>query len=573
MEYLAKSTVLIAIFYIFYKMFLEKETFFNSIRTYFLVGILISLALPYLVITRYVDVVVQQVPVEMDFVQSTPENLVAGPNWSEILMGIYLLGVLFFAARFVIQLGSLAVFVLSHEKVRKDKYILIETRKKIAPFSFFNVIVYNGDAFNRNELDQILAHEIVHADQFHSLDIILVQCLTVFNWFNPFVWFYHKEIQKNLEFVADDLAQAQVIERKKYQYLLLKTISPKYKMALTSNFYNSLIKKRINMLHKNRSNKSNQVKFALIVPILMAFVFIFNTEVIAQGKAPQKKVDIERHIQDLIITKDDTDADLTKIKNDFLEEGVTIKFKGIDRNPNGEIIAIKIDVSTSKSKANYSTRTSSPIKPIQITYDSNGESISIGNFTEDTATNITFTSDGKHEKHGTKTYFVSKSGDGDIEKHIVKIGGSGGDVWVSDTGDSTKIHQIKVIHTDGRHSENVWVSKSGDSTNVKVIEIHGGHGEDSNEVSKNVWVSKDGDEVEEIIIKKRYKDGDENMIFISEDGEQPLMIVDGKEVPNKNMKDLDHKNIETMEVLKGSKAIEKYGEKAKDGVIIIKTKK
>ena len=127
--------------------------------------------------------------------------------------------------------------------------------------------------------------------------------------------------------------------------------------------------------------------------------------------------------------------------------------------------------------------------------------------------------------------------------------------------------------TDDEHSENVWVSKSGDSTNVKLIEIHEGHDENSDDVTKNVWISKDGEEVEEIIIRKKYKDGGENMMFIDGDGKDLLMIIDGKEVSNQNFRDIDHKNVETMEVLKGSKAIEKYGEKAKDGVIIIKTKK
>ena len=131
MEYLAKSTVLITIFYIFYKVMLEKETFFSSIRTYFLIGIITSLALPYLVITQYVEVGVRQVPVNMDFVQSTASNSVAGLNWSQILMGIYLLGVLFFATRFLINLGSLVVFLFTHEKIRKDKYICTTCDKEI----------------------------------------------------------------------------------------------------------------------------------------------------------------------------------------------------------------------------------------------------------------------------------------------------------------------------------------------------------------------------------------------------------------------------------------------------------
>jgi len=189
----------------------------------------------------------------------------------------YLLGVIILSLRFLLQLGSLIWLIITHTKIKEGKYYLIKTGKEMAPFSFFNFIVYNPKKFSSTELDQILIHEKIHVDQWHSLDIILSQLIAIFYWFNPFIWLYNKELQKNLEFIADDFSQYFMQEKKSYQYLLLKTITPNLQMALTNNFYNSLIKKRINMLHKNRikQNKCN-FKFAFIIPVLIAFVFTFN---------------------------------------------------------------------------------------------------------------------------------------------------------------------------------------------------------------------------------------------------------------------------------------------------------
>lgn len=125
MEYLVKSTVLLTMFYIFYKVLLQNETFFSSIRTYFIIGILTSLALPYLVITRYVEVETQQLPVGMELIQSSVETGSTGVNWTQLLMVIYFVGVAVFTVRFLIQLGSLLVFLFTHERVKKCKYYLI----------------------------------------------------------------------------------------------------------------------------------------------------------------------------------------------------------------------------------------------------------------------------------------------------------------------------------------------------------------------------------------------------------------------------------------------------------------
>src|SRR5690606_37026592 len=121
----------------------------------------------------------------------------------------------------------------------------------------------------------IITHEKTHANQYHSIDILLTQLSCIVLWFNPFIWFYNKDLKQNLEFIADKTTLKQNHCKKSYQYTLLKTSIPSHQMALSNNFYNSLIKKRIVMLHKSKSKKINQLKYALVIPVVALFLMGF----------------------------------------------------------------------------------------------------------------------------------------------------------------------------------------------------------------------------------------------------------------------------------------------------------
>ena len=328
MEYLLKASGIIAIFYGFYKIVLQRETFFQSNRWFLLIGIIIALTLPYIIIPIYAENTPQSLQgfTVLNSASSViEENTI---NWLDILSYIYVLGVALLSGKLILNLISLGNLIMKHPIEKTDNYSLIPTNKDIAPFSFFNFIVFNPNLFDEKELDQIIIHEKVHAFQFHSIDILLTQLASILFWFNPFIWLYKKELTQNLEFIADDRAQKESICKKNYQLLLLRTSMPKNQMALTNNFYNSLIKKRIIMLHKNRSKNTSQWKFALIFPLIIAFIFTFNTKVVSQNyKVKENKIhEVNEDIQIVLITKDSDNKSLDRIKKDFSKEGVKVKF-------------------------------------------------------------------------------------------------------------------------------------------------------------------------------------------------------------------------------------------------------
>ena len=561
MDYFIKASAILAIFYIVYKLLLERETFFQSNRIFLIVGIISSLCIPLIVVPIYTEQQITTLPFIIDNVNATaPTATEESFDWMQLIQTIYLTGVLLISIKLLISLSSLLRFIIIGNSKNIEGFKIIETDAAISPFSFFQYIVYNPTLFKQEELTQILTHEKVHAYQWHSFDVLLSQVMTITFWFNPFSWFYKKDLQQNLEFIADSVSQEQLTCKKSYQKLLLKSSTNTNQLALANNFYNSLIKKRIIMLHKNKSQNKNQWKFALVLPLLTAFILTFQTKVVAQKPSVKeiKVKEVHENIEAFLITKETKDFD--KLTTLFSEKEITAKFKNIKRNSDDEITGIKIDLSSKHSSANFSTSSDEPINTIKISFEKGGKNLSIGNTTEHSHL---------HEKG--ENVFVIRTNDGDHEKHIIKE--------IKTDGENPQVIEIE-------KGKNVWVTKDGDKT-IEIITDEGDHKVVEVKSDKNVWVTRDGDKEKHEVIEIKTEGETGGAIFIREDtdGEsdvqiklsdsdkKPLIIVDGKEMPYKTMEDLDPNKIESMNVLKGESAEKKYGDKAKNGVIEITTKK
>ena len=112
--------------------------------------------------------------------------------------------------------------------------------------------------------NQVLQHEKIHIQQRHSIDILLAELVLIFQWFNPFAWLYRKEIENNLEFLTDDqLLQKEHVEKSRYQMSLLKVSAPHFPLSLTTNYNQSLLKKRITMMNAKRSKHTHYLEIFL----------------------------------------------------------------------------------------------------------------------------------------------------------------------------------------------------------------------------------------------------------------------------------------------------------------------
>ena len=297
--HLLKSSSILLLFLLSYYLFLRKETFFNGNRVFLLSGLLIALLLPFITITK---TIIAEPPstqiassIESSFyvVDETiaSEAVYSSFNWQLFIFVIYLLGVIYFAVKLILQLQGIKRIKKQSTIVEDNTVYHVKTKKQISPFSFFKHIFYFPKQFKDTELNIIIAHEKVHAQELHSLDILLTEFLFIILWFNPIIWLYKIIIKQNLEFLADAKSCNLNQDKKFYQYLMLRQAVGHHQISIANPFYNSIIKKRIVMLNQKQSKSVNRLKLLFVLPFLGLFLFGFNTkEVVKFSEVPSPQI-------------------------------------------------------------------------------------------------------------------------------------------------------------------------------------------------------------------------------------------------------------------------------------------
>jgi hypothetical protein len=204
-------------------------------------------------------------------------------SFAGALIWTYWIGVAVFAINFVVQLATLLFRAYSRPVIQDGRFRIVELAGDQAPCSFGNSIFINPEKYDWDTYSQILAHEKIHVQQGHSYDILLAELALIFQWFNPFAWLYRKAIEDNLEFLTDnDLLKDEDIDRSSYQLSLVKVSAPHFPVSLTTNYNQSILKRRLIMMNAKKSNLNTTWKYLFIAPLLMVFVCVIN-EPIANG--------------------------------------------------------------------------------------------------------------------------------------------------------------------------------------------------------------------------------------------------------------------------------------------------
>src|SRR5476651_1186342 len=175
--------------------------------------------------------------------------------------------------------------------MRDGIYRIVELDSDKAPCSFGNNIFINPTKYDWETYNQILMHEKVHIQQGHSFDLITAELMLVLQWFNPFAWLYRRELESNLEFLTDQsVLTDNRVEPADYQLSLLKVSVPNFSMRITTNYNQSLLKKRIVMMNAKRSNIHTMWKYFMLMPLLGALVCGLNKPFIAQAQQKAQPV-------------------------------------------------------------------------------------------------------------------------------------------------------------------------------------------------------------------------------------------------------------------------------------------
>ncbi len=293
--YLCKLSVSLAVVYLFYRISLQYVTFYDWNRWYLFGYSILSFLIPFINISTVLEQnnwsefkAVQVIPAINDFTSKkivTPApSAPALPNVSDLLLVIFFTGMVIMLVRLIFQWISYLNIQRKAKLLFKDEINLYEVSETIVPFSFGRSVFINHQSHNQEELKKILRHEYVHVKQKHTIDIVWAEILCLFNWYNPFAWLIRYHIRQNLEFIADNKVLENGIDKKQYQYLLLKVIGiSQFSIATPFNF--SSLKKRIVMMNKMKSAKVHLVKFLFVLPLLAVLLIAFRSR-INKDKSP-----------------------------------------------------------------------------------------------------------------------------------------------------------------------------------------------------------------------------------------------------------------------------------------------
>ena len=275
LTYLLRSGACLFVFYGFYWIFLRKETFHVFNRITLLAAAALSFALPLVRMTSpFFTTVIPASALEksMTVVPLRPPTSI---NPLSVLLAVYLAGAAFFLCRLLFRLASLYVIARKCGCRRHDGLKVVFCGHHGEPFSFFHYIFIDRTKLHDGDIDRILAHEMVHVRQFHSLDILVSELVAIVQWFNPFVWPYKRSLRETHEYLADRAVIAQGCSLARYQLLIVEQHVGGELFELASSFRTSQIKRRITMLTKQESKGLTRLKPLLILPLALVLVLAF----------------------------------------------------------------------------------------------------------------------------------------------------------------------------------------------------------------------------------------------------------------------------------------------------------
>lgn len=269
-------------FFLVYELLLRKETFFNWNRMYLIASSILSIVLPFIKLELFSRVIPEEYIIKLPTIIIGEnqkkilgaEHFTASPligEFSFSLNSIWYVGMVFFTIILLYKFYKLVKLTQNNSFIKKKGYTIATLKNSEDAFSFFNTI-FIGDQLKKEHVESILKHERVHVNEKHTIDLLWFELLRIVFWFNPLVYLYQNRITEIHEFIADKYASK--YQQNYYQSLLSHAFNVA-KFSIVNQFYSSsLIKKRIIMLTKEKSNSTLKIKYVIALPLIMAMLII-----------------------------------------------------------------------------------------------------------------------------------------------------------------------------------------------------------------------------------------------------------------------------------------------------------
>jgi len=549
--YLIKINVALIVFCLGYYLVLRHLTFYTLNRIYLIVAILFSSLYPAINISNFLNQH-QQIarPVQVAVInwQQPVQAMANTHNYWYWLQIIFWLGAFALTIRLIIQLLSLYRLHKQSVRVKLQEYEVCTIDRDINPFSFWQNIYINPAKHAGHELKAILKHEHLHVKQWHTLDILLGELSTIFYWFNPGVWLIKKAIKENLEFITDQHILNQGIDSKSYQYSLLKVNFGAQNNAIVNHFNISTIKKRIIMMNAKKSAKVNITRYLLLVPAAMLLLLIFS------------------------VSKAELKHTMVKNGNVVLNALNTAAYNmGLNHSKTGTIHKKMLkDISTKKDTIPKKATKADTRKPLTLKvirkndeepeFYINGKKVTEAEFKKlDQNKYVSSISVIKDHSGNAKVYIITKGHEG-INKNIDTI-------VLNDAGTSSSDRKANTFFFKQDSANAVNINSKGSKTYTNSVTFTSKSRDTvvNGKPARVVAITTIGHPTNSVY---NIKESQPKVVF-----KDQLILIDGKEATPKQLKKLPVENIVSITILKNSTAIEKYGDKGKNGVINLTTKK
>ena len=537
--YILKSSVCLVLFYLFFRLLLSKETFHRFNRMALLGVLFFSLLIPCIEVTTRHQVEVQQAVLSIEQLllmaelETTPANVGAvqetsAISWVQIVLLVYWAGILFLACRNIYSLICLFRLVHSgkHEKLEKGVTLVVHNQE-IVPFSWMKYIVISRKDLEENGRE-ILIHEMAHIHHRHSVDLLVADICIFFQWFNPGAWLLKQELQNIHEYEADETVINEGVNAKEYQLLLIKKAVGTRLYSMANSFNHSKLKKRITMMLKEKSNPWARLKYLYVLPLATIAVTAF------------ARPEISERVEEI-----------SAVKVNDLAAIVEAKVEEITKDVLKDSLKAKPYVVPEKSKM-YGGRWVS--KDSSIVYSA--DSVVIFNDSVASKRSSVVLYGGRFER-------ISES-----NKPLILVDGKevSKDTLYSimnDEANPNRIKTVSILRSDAALSIYGEKGKHG-VYDIELLPNADNHFRITKTQAK--FKTKTGS-----FPKLNSVPGIGGLpIRGVYDGEEPLVVIDGKEVLEPNaLSKISPDRIKSFSVLKSEAALEAYGEKAKNGVILI----
>ena len=536
LNYLLQVNLYLILFYGFYRLLLRTETFFNLNRGYLVASAALAFFIPlmqsewvrsWFVTEQISQTITTFYDPQIFYLQTNKQahTLTLG----DFMAVFYITGIILGIARF----GGNLVYL---GKMMKQKTAQKDAKQA---FSFFNMLFVSKELKNRST---IMKHEFVHIRQLHSADVLLFELIAIFNWFNPMVYLYKSSIKHIHEFIADEVASRNEISKADYAMLLFQEQFGVQAIPLTNNFFNqSLLKLRIKMLNKERSAQTAMMKYGLIAPLFIVMIVVSSATLASKELAKiEQKVEAitDRHLEEMIIQPSKTAQEVLLKDGINLSEAFIISPDLVD-----EVKAIaKIQRDTIKEESEIFTA-------VEQNAEYPGGMKALGMYLQE---NLKYPESAQKANHSGKVFiqFIVNTDGSTTEFVVLK---STGDKNLDDEG--LRVMKLVPKWTPGKQSGRIVRSRF-------IVPI-------------NFELKKESESSSIFVTPNNGKNTIQNISRIdSISVENPLYIIDGKErYDTDNINKIDPNTIEKIDVFKGEKAIMRYGDKGKKGVVVITLKK